>query len=256
MAAKALVYKQKSVEFVDSAATSYQERIASQVAAMFPGRDPAKMQEALAIVVESIAFTTRERFRAYEAAETALAKERGDDAAISAARNEAGARVVGLLVEIRQAAANTDPSLPASLGLKGSTPREYGEALAAGKYVVARLREMAPVPSKVMRGFVFNPALYRDLGHAVARLDKAQADWIADGRENDVAMVDRNRAEDLSDRALSLSTTILSALLKAAGEELLASRVGAPGRRKGTIAEFDPQLTEEEEQEEQASESA
>lgn len=245
MAAKRLVYKQKSVEFVDSAAKTHRDRIADKVAEEFPGRDPVKMRDALLVVVDSIAFTTKNNFESYEAAETALAVERGDDAGIAAERNEAAEGVVSLLVDIRKAAANTDPALPATLGFKGDTPREPGAVIATGKYVVAQLKKLAPVPSTVMRGFVFNPALYQDLKPAVARLEKAQATWIADGRENDAAMVDRNRAEDKSDRSLSLSSTILGALLKAAGEELLAARVGAPGRRKGTIAEFDPEFVEE-----------
>lgn len=247
MAAKALEYKQKSVEFVDTAVKTFREHIADKVAEAFPGADPEKMRESVLVVVDSIAFTLKNNFHGYEAAETALAEERGDDAKVSRERNEVGDRVVSLLVDVRKAAANTDPELPATLGFKGDTPREFNAVITTAKYVVKQLKEMRPVPSKVMRGFVFNPALYMDLAPALAMLEKAQTAWIADGRENALAMVHRNLAEDLSDRSLFLSSTIVSAFLKAAGEDLLASRVGAPGRRKGTIAEFDAEITQDEE---------
>lgn len=239
MAAKTLVQKQKSVAFVHSAATTYRERIAEQVAAEFPGHDREKVRDALLVFVDAIAVTGKERFTAYEVAETSLAEERGDDPQISAERNEAGARVVSLLVEVRKAARNTDPALARRLGFQGKTPRHFDSALVTGKYVVSQLAGMEKVPSTVMRGFVFDPAQYADLAQAVARLAKAQTAWIADGHQNDAAMVDRDRVEKRNDRSLSLASALISALLKAAGEDLLASRVGAPGRNPGIIAEFE-----------------
>lgn len=239
MAAKTFVKKQKSVAFVYSAATSFRERIVEKFVEQFPGTDPQQTQDAIGVVIDALALGSQQKFQKYEIAETALAEERGDDAGISAERNASGARVVSLLVEVRQAANSVDPTLPQELGFKGNTPREFDAALATGKYVVSQLEKMQPVSSKVLRNYVFNPADYADLGHAVTRLEAAQTEWIADGRENDAAMVDRNRAEEINDRSLSSCTSILSAFLKASGEELLASRVGAPGRTRGTIAEFD-----------------
>lgn len=54
-------------------------------------------------------------------------------------------------------------------------------------------------------------------------------------------MIDCNVAEDRNDRALSSASSILSAFLKAAGDPLLASRVGASGRtRENPLPEAEP----------------
>lgn len=239
MVVKTLVKKEKSAEFVYSAATTHAHRVAAKLAEEFPGTDRQRTRDAIATFVDAISIGVKQRFDDYEKAERALAIERSDDAPIAAERNAAGSLAVSLLVEVREAARNVDPALPKALGFKGDTPREPGAALSLGRHVVERLSQMKPVRSKVLRNYVFDPVDYADLGHAVTRLEAAQAAWITDGRENDAAMVDRNTAEEHNDRTLSSASSILSALLKAAGEPLLASRVGAPGRTRGTIAEFD-----------------
>lgn len=239
MVVKTLVKKEKSSEFVYSAATTHVDRIAANLAEQFPGTDQQCTRDAIVTFVDAISIGVKQRFDDYEKAERALTVERSDDAPISAERNQASALTVSLLVEVRDAAGRVDPALPNTLGFEGDTPREPGEALSLGRHIVERLSQMKPMRSNVLRNYVFNPVDYADLGHAVTRLEAAQADWIADGRENDAAMVDRNSAEERNDHALSSGSSILSALLKAAGEPLLASRVGAPGRTRGTIAEFD-----------------
>lgn len=239
MASKTLVLKKKSTDLLCSSALTYQDRMAEKVAAEFPGTDPVRMRDSVAFVIASMASGVEKRFFEYEKAQTKLEQERGDDAPISLERNTAGPAVVSLLVEIRRAADNTDPQLAGRLGFKGVTPREPGEALATGKYVLEELRGMSPVASTVLRDYTFKPRLYlSDLEAAVKRLAAAQKAYVEDSRENDGAMVDRDAAERRHHEGLSMASTLISALLKAAGEPLLASRVGTKGRDSGTLAEF------------------
>lgn len=239
MAAKTLVLKKNSTDLMCSLSLTYKERIGAKVAAEFPGRDPARMRDSLEYVVESIASGVQERFNDYSSAQTKLEQERGDDSPIALERNTAGPAVVSLLVEVRQAADNTDPQLAGKLGFKGDTPREFKAALAAGEFVVTELRTMSPVKSTVLRDYTFKPQSYLpDLEPAVTRLAAAQKAYVLDSRQNDGVMVDRDAKEERNDEGLSMGSRIISALLKAAGEDLLASRLGAPGKESGTLAEF------------------
>lgn len=239
MASKAHIRKKKSTDFVNTSATTHKERLANRFVEVISGPDKERMRQAVHTLIDGILHTRHTDFALYQDAENALATERLDDAEIVRARNEALSRVISLLVEVRQGALMADENLPAKLGFKGPTPREANAVLATAQFVVKSLSETGITRSKTLRGYVFNPADYTELTHAVRRLERAQTAYIADGRENDAALVARNRAEAVQDHSLSAAMTLLSALFKIAGEDLLASRVGAPGRKSGTVAEFD-----------------
>src|SRR5690606_33517403 len=127
------------------------------------------------------------------------------------------------------------PNVFKTLGVSGSTPDEV-VALSRFSRAVVNGLAASKLPEPLVPGAAFDPKPYvAQLAPAVERLEKALNDINTDTRENQAALMERDRAFAESRHQFSLIANFTSVLLALAGLDELAKRVRPTGRTAGTV---------------------
>lgn len=240
MLSKTVTGHQKSFLFVISSLESNAKRIiAALVALAITPEEARRVEQAMELVIKVIVRHARRVLGLAVEKDEGLGKERADDAGLAAERDEAKAVVRDLLVRVRAILeAVFGPRVFTTLGVSGPTPEEAVALARFGSAVVKGLTG-SKLPAPLVAGAAFDPQPYlTELGPAVARLERALAAINADARENQAALMERDRSFEVSRQQFSLVANFTSALLALAGLAELARRVRPSGRTAGTVAEL------------------
>lgn len=233
----------KSVEAVAQAATMYRGMALDAFRERF-GDDTAAAAGSL---LDSAVTKMRTDCDAVVEADQALALERADDAAIVAQRDEAAGRLSAGVVQAREGVTVlVGREVLRGMGVVDSTPRDPVALVRLASTFVDGLGRATPQPS-LIPNLTFEPATFVAMIQPhIAPAAEAISAFAADKRENETALVKRDRAFQLSISTFRVTAALVSALLEFAGETELAARVRPSGRNPGTITE-EPQ-TESSEQ--------
>lgn len=230
---------QKSFQFVLSSLEANTERITSALVALASSPEEGRrVADATGLLVRVIRRHAEKTLGLVVDRDEHLAKERADDAGLAARRDEMKVSVRDQLIRVRQILeAVFGPNVFKTLGVSGSTPEE---AVALGRFAHAVVNGLSSskLPAPLVSGASFDPRPYvAQLAPAVTQLERALADINADARENQAALMDRDRAFAESRQSFSLVANFTSALLALAGLTELSKRVRPTGRTSGTVAD-------------------
>lgn len=230
---------QKSFLFVlSSLETNTRRIIAALVALAATPEEGRHVERAGELLIGVISRHARNMLGEVVHKDELLAAERADDAGLAARRDEAVASVRDQIIRVRQVLeAVFGPSVLKSLGVKGATPEETVALARFGRALVNGL-SASKLPAPLVAGVTFDLKPYlAQLAPSVVALEKAIVDINADARENQAALMDRDRAFEQSRKSFSLVANFTSALLALAGLAELAKRVRPTGRAAGTVAD-------------------
>lgn len=175
----------------------------------------------------------------------ALTLERGDDKSISDRRYAAVAAAYDVVVQVRDTVRlMLGPNGVRELGISGSTPQDPASLLNMVQVATTALSAMKRQPSTIP-GVDFEPSTFADMLRATLKpLEAAIAETAIDLRENEAALVARDRARAESVATFRVTANLVSALLEYAGLDEYAKRLKPAGRTPGTVA-VPPEETEE-----------
>lgn len=188
------------------------------------------------------------KLAAYRKAARALADERGDDAVVDVERKNAVDELNDLVIETRSLFASAHPpEILTLIGLSGPTPGEPDALEEYAAKVRDNLRKKTlPAPG---RGIGIDvPTRATMLDEALTRVARAQEAFAQEGREEQSALSDRNRAEADLRRTYAGVTSGFVADAVLAGRNDIADRVRpTANRRKGLPEEVDREVDVESE---------
>lgn len=242
MASKQITDHQKSSVFVRSSLTEHEERVVKAFVDTFgEGGGAPQLSKALHLVLAAVEARLAADTTATVAADDALAAELGDDKALLEARDEAYATVHDKVVGLRATLSTMfGESALSSLGLAGQTPSDAAMLVRVGAALAANLPE-ARLGRPRLAGMSFDAkAVAKDLAPDVKELDRAVSAVTRDQRENQAALMERDRAWDRSRQTFAGAANFASALFSLAGLPELARRVRPTGRNPGTVADDGP----------------
>lgn len=238
---------QKSFLFVlSSLETNIKRIIAALVALAATPEEGRQVERAGELLIGVISRHARNVLGQTVHKDELLSKERADDAGNAARRDAAIAAVRAQIVPVRAVLeAVFGPSVLKSLGVSGATP---DETVALARFARAFVNGMAQskLPAPLVAGVTFDPKSYlTQLARAVVELEQAIIELNIDTRENQAALMERDRAFDASRKSFSHVANFTNALLALADLEELAKRVRPTGRAPGTVADNpEPEGTE------------
>lgn len=239
MLSKMVTAHQKSFLFVLSSLESNLKRIVAAFVAMAASPEEARrVEQAVELLVKVIMRHAHKVLGQAVETDEQLGKERADDAVLAAEREEAKSGVRDLLVRVRAILeAVFGPRVFTTLGVSGPTP---DEVVALSRFSRAVVNGLAgsKLPEPLVPGASFDPAPYvAQLAPAVERLENALGAINKDTRENQAALMERDRAFAASRELFSQVANFTSALLALAGLGELSKRVRPTGRTTGTVAD-------------------
>lgn len=194
------------------------------------------------VLVEALSANLAAKAGAMTAADDKLVALGSDDEPLREKRDEAAAKLRGVLVDLRDAITSGLRLKPSAVGLDGLTPEQPDDLLRAGQAVEATLTSSDPSKSatRAVRGFSFDRAAWlADVKGANKALSSALAAVVADTKSDQQARANAHRAMDEFDAALSATANVTSAILDAAGFAELASKVRPSRRNPGRLADTD-----------------
>lgn len=239
MLSKMVTGHQKSFLFVISSLESNARRIiAALVALAITPEEARRIESAVDLIIRVIVRHARKVLGLTVDTDEHLGKERADDAGLAAERDEAVIGVRDQVIRVRVILeAIFGPNVFKTLGVSGPTP---DEAVALSRFARAVVNGLvtSKLPQPLVAGAAFDPTPYvAQLAPAVEKLEKALSDINTDTRENQAALMERDRAFAESRESFALVANFTSALLALAGLAELAKRVRPTGRTAGTVAE-------------------
>lgn len=230
---------QKSMLFVLSSLESNLQRIVAAFVALFCVNDQEskRVSAALEVIVAVVTRRARAVLGVAVDADQSLAKERSDDAGLAARRDSLVATVREHVIRLRAVMEGVfGPKVFNTLGVKGDTPDEVVALTRFARAVLNGIRS-TPLPAPVAgTSFDIGPFV-AGLSPAVSELEGVLEAINADARENQAALMERDRALAESRKVFALVATFTSALLALAGLDELAGRVRPTGKRPGTVAD-------------------
>lgn len=188
------------------------------------------------LVVGAVAKMNGDCARAVET-DQQLTLERGDDKGISDRRYQAVEGAYEVVVKVRDSVRLlVGNNAVRELGVSGSTPRDATSLLNMAQMMLTALSAIPCQPSAIP-GVVFNPATFVEMLRPVVKpLDDAITETAVDLRENEAALIARNRARTESVATFRVTANLVSALLEYAGLDEFAKRLKPAGRVPGTVA--------------------
>ncbi|HCF56968.1 MAG TPA: hypothetical protein DFS52_03100, partial [Myxococcales bacterium] len=124
------------------------------------------------------------------------------------------------------------------LGLEARPPVDPTALHSLGKMVLERMSNWTPPATSRIEGYTFDKAGWTTkLTGQLEPLGSALTSLAREKRESETTQQTKNRAIEENDRIFSLTATLLSTLLEAAGEKTLARRVRPSTRHPGQTIE-------------------
>jgi uncharacterized protein (DUF2267 family) len=242
MPSKSVVNRLKSLALVVASARNNEARLAASLNELW-GLPPEVTRSLLQAFVARLQLAAAE----VEAADHANLAELLDDDPVRAQRDAATEQTCGVLLSLRDTvtAAYGEPAA-AQLGLDSRIPSDPVQVQSLGSMALKQLATWVPPGSCLLEGYTFKPETWTaKLAAPVAALTEALTAVAREKREADATLVAKNRAIEQSDRMFTLTASVLSALLEAAGESELARRVRPSRRRAGQTVEAAEETSEE-----------
>lgn len=241
MASKAVTDRQKNARTILAAAATYGSDLTDGLTKLLaPQLERGEKLPDLALFVKLLERTLGSVTTELVAADAAHEAELRDDLAPRQARDEAADQLRSELIELRETVQGLygRPGLQA-LALLGETPRDSVELGRFAEDVLKALPKAALPPSRVKGAKLDLKEVSGALLPHVEALQSHLNTVAQEEKEAQVTLTRRNAAQQSFDQRFSAVATLLSALLAAAGQTELASRV-RPSPRRGGVSEPEP----------------
>ncbi|MGI5861574.1 MAG: hypothetical protein ACOX6T_05890 [Myxococcales bacterium] len=179
------------------------------------------------------------------AADHAHLAELDDDAPFRRQRDEAELKTRETLGDLRETVGFCyGDTAKRDLGLDARPPVDATMLHSLGKMVLDRMATWTPPATSRIEGYTFDKAGWTaKLTAQLEPLGAALSAVAREKRESETTQQAKNRAIEEYDRTFSLTATLLSTLLEAAGEKTLARRVRPSTRHPGQTIEAAAEAT-------------
>lgn len=234
---KMVTDRQKSSNIVQATRTQL-DLVADAFVAGFPEAVRPEAKRAVALIVNQLVDGLASATASMVGADAANARELADDGGLLARRDALAAEVAGVIGRLRDVVrAYFSEDTLRLLAVPSVLPTDPVVLHRTGLAVLEQLRTFeAPQPQLPSMKFVH--AEWRALlTQPVTDLGAAIEAVAVDRRENQLTLVEKNRAIEAYDAAFRATTHFLMGLFVAAGHDELASRVKPSSRRPGRTDE-------------------
>jgi len=174
------------------------------------------------------------------AADEAHIAEIGDDAAQRSARDESAHRMRGVLIDFRDLTTTMfGAQYVGTLGYEGDTPDDPVMLQRLGKRILERI-DGTDRPGPRFEGMTFDPEPWKKkIQESLAGLGEVLENIATEEREAEQTLTAKRQAIEKYDEVLSKTASLVSAMLRIAGEDELADRVRPVKSRPGQISDPD-----------------
>lgn len=236
MGSKMVLDREKSSRSVQAATVTHRGVVVKEVGLAFGSKDAG---EAAGVLLDVSKSRLIEYTWAMSQADEAHLTELSDDPPARQLRDESAAALSEELVAQREGfTAILGRSFVQALGFEGNTPVDPQGLLRLGQQVMASLL-VVPAPTPRLPGFTWDPVAYTTrLQALLSPLSAALKAVATEEREAEAATIRKTRAIEAYDEVFSQTASLVSTLLRIAGETDLADRVRPSSRRRGqTVAD-------------------
>jgi len=238
MASKQVVNREKAGLASSPAATTHRAAIDREVRALLaPYLADGEAMPDVSLLVTLIARAIDDAKANMVAADEAHQQELADDPGARTARDDVSGALFGSVVQLREICTGLlGGKALATLNLSGPTPQD---PVMLSRYVgeVVTALATAQLTSRIP-GATFNAQDWSDrLKRDREALDGKLKEVARENREAEATLVARNAAMIDFDNALSRSNAMLTAFLRLAGQDELASRLRVARRKQGSSEE-------------------
>ena len=233
---KMVIDRQKSATKVVAAARTHKAKAGAGMGGFLGeeyGSSAVKLMDASADKLENATGTM-------VAADEAHIAELDDDAAFRAARDEAAGDIRTTCMDLRDLTTTMfGVEYCKAIGYEGDTPEDPIMLHRLAVRIMERIEKVEP-PKHKFEGMTFDPKPWKNrLQAPTNKLGNALERTAIEDREAEQTLTAKNEAIAAYDEVFSKTATLVSALLRIAGEEELAQRVRPVKSRPGRISEPD-----------------